>query len=110
MTVQRAIVRAISKQTKTEYEREVYLQNRALAALLRQKEYTYLAGGKVFHNLSPMLPIPIHSFRWNGFGGRRWRVYSKWIDGKHNDLQRQKFDAFVGKSGTTLSQENDDSK
>jgi integrase len=38
-----------------------------------------------------------------------WRVYSKWIEGKHNELQRGKFDAFVGKSGTTLSQENDDS-
>jgi hypothetical protein len=38
-------VRAISKQTKTEDEREVYLQDRALAALIRQKEYTYLAGG-----------------------------------------------------------------
>ena len=37
-----------------------------------------------------------------------YRVYSKWIDGKHNEAQREKFDAFTGKSGTRMVLKNEE--
>jgi len=49
--VQRAVVAKTEKGTKTEAgKRDVLLLPAARAALLAQKEHTFLAGGRVFHN------------------------------------------------------------
>lgn len=48
--VDSAVVRGESKQTKTNVARTVRLNSMALAAITRQKAYTYLAGGPVFHD------------------------------------------------------------
>ncbi|MGW8309030.1 MAG: Arm DNA-binding domain-containing protein [Achromobacter pulmonis] len=45
-----ARVRTLDKDTKTHIARDVDLQTRALAALKRQKEHTFLAGAHVFLN------------------------------------------------------------
>lgn len=48
--VDAARVRAIDKGAKTHKSRDVDLQTRALAALNRQKKYTFMKGGHVFNN------------------------------------------------------------
>lgn len=54
--VRRALVRTIEKDTKTGEEREVELSDRAFDALTRQKKFTYLQNGRVFHN--PLTDAP----------------------------------------------------
>ncbi|OZI31764.1 hypothetical protein CAL29_28250 [Bordetella genomosp. 10] len=50
MRIDAARVRTLDKDTKTHVSRDVDLQTRALDALQRQKEHTFLAGGHVFLN------------------------------------------------------------
>ncbi|CUJ68013.1 site-specific integrase [Achromobacter sp. 2789STDY5608628] len=56
--IDRARVRRIDKPTKTYEVRDIDLQTRALAALTRQKEHSFLAGGHVFLNPETGLPFP----------------------------------------------------
>lgn len=50
VSVEAARVRAVDKDAKTHRSRDVDLQSRALAALIRQKKHTFLAGEFVFSN------------------------------------------------------------
>jgi integrase len=53
-----ARVRAIDKGPKTHSIRDIDLQEQALAALMRQKKHTYLAGEHIFHNPYTGEPFP----------------------------------------------------
>ena len=48
--IKRARVRGHLKPTKTYLKRDIELHDRALAALIRQKEHTFMANAEVFHN------------------------------------------------------------
>ena len=68
LLVSEAVVLGTRKATKTNVARVVKLNSRALAALHRQRAYTYLAGGAVFHD-------PYHSAAWadeKAFKKRCW--------------------------------------
>lgn len=49
-TVERALVAAKTKATKTNQVRSVRLNDVALEALVRQKKHTFMGGGRIFHN------------------------------------------------------------
>lgn len=152
-TVSKALVRAITKATKTEEIRDVELNPRALAAIQRQKKLTFLQGGPIFHNpltsrpytdtqvqmekfWTPTLKVcgirhrdarqTRHTFATycltadlnpsyvaEQLGHSRemfFRVYSKWINGRSNQLQQDKLEAFMNTNVTTVSQINDKDK
>ena len=66
--VRRALVRTINKATKTEDEREVWMQERAFAVLMRQKELTYLPAVQYSTIRLLVLRTRTRNLRWSGFG------------------------------------------